>query len=117
MGFFAKHMRMVHGLMVGLLGLAGISELPFGQKFIHTTLENHPRWDPIIGFLIATGFLLLNPNVQAIIRSKTGIDLSKDQARLAADRHRLQQGQDTLAAAKEKAQAAMKPPPSGETKV
>lgn len=116
MGFFTKHMRIVHGLMVALLGLAGLAELPFGQKLIHSTLENHPRLDPIIGALIGCGFLLLNPKVQALIQAKTGIDLGADQARLAAEKTRLQDGQQQIDAARAKAQGAMKPPPGGKEK-
>ena len=116
MSFLSKHLRLVHILMAGMLALAGLSQLPLGQRILTTSLAHHPRLGPIISALVGCGFLLLNPKVQDLIKQKTGIDLSADQAKLAADRHRLQQGQDTLAAAKEKAQAAMKPPPSGEEK-
>lgn len=98
--YIKSHTGWTHALLVGLLGLGGVAQLPFGQSMLHSITEHHPRLTPIITTLVAIGFLLFNPKVQAKIQSVTGIDLSVDEAKLQQSKENIQQVQQDLAQAK-----------------
>jgi hypothetical protein len=119
LSYLKEHTAATHGIMVALLGLGGASQLPFGQKMLHTLATNHPRIAPLITILVGIGILLLNPSVKAKIKTATGIDLSVDQAKLQQSKENIQQVQQDLQQVQSKAQAATgqpEPPAKGSGK-
>lgn len=111
MNYLKSHSAATHGILVALLGLGGASQLPFGQTILHQITTNHPRIAPLLTALVGIGFLLMNPNVEAKIEAKTGINLAADQAKLQQSKENIAEVQADLKAATAKADEATGVPP------
>ena len=91
---------------MSVIGMAGASELPWGQKFIKNVVDAHPRIEPIVTGIIMLGFLLLNPKVQALLKKK-GIDVSADAAAVAEQKQNLAETHSAVDSARAQAAKAM----------
>jgi hypothetical protein len=112
LNYLKGHTAITHAFLVSLLALAGGSQLPMGQSILHTITTNHPRIAPLITTFIGIGFLLLNPSVDAKIKSATGIDLTVDEAKLQQSKQNITEVQQDLAQAKAQAAQAVGQPPT-----
>jgi hypothetical protein len=79
--FIQSHTSQTKGILIALIGWAGISQIPpIQHHLIRPWLDAHPRLAPIVWTLTAIGFLLLMPRVQQRVKDRWNVDLceSKD---------------------------------------
>jgi len=95
-----KHTNATKALFGVVIGVAIFAQFPLGERLMRSAAQSHPHLSSLLTLLVGAGFLLMRPNVQAKIKSATGIDLAAEQSKLQ------QQGENLQKAKQEFQQAA-----------